>query len=67
MSDDTTTNSCTNLSYTNWYDINLLVEWKYKIIEINHVGQEIFSSTNELTSHQFVQTYDYIITLQNKM
>ena len=56
MSDDTSTNSCTNLSCTNWYGINSLVEWKYKIIEINNVGQKILNSTNELTPHEFVQS-----------
>ena len=59
-SDDIATNSYINLTCTNWCGINLLVEWKYKIIDINHVGQEIFNSTNELTPHQFVQN-----TLQN--
>ena len=50
MSDDTTTNSCTNL-----FGINSLVEWKYKIIKIDHVGSEIFDSTNFIIPHQFVQ------------
>ena len=50
-SDDTATNSCTNLIYTNGCVINSLVEWKYKIIEINHVGQEIFNSTNFIMPH----------------
>ena len=37
-SNDTSINSCINLFCTNWRDINSLVEWKYKIIKINHVG-----------------------------
>ena len=57
MSDDTVTNFCMNLFCTNWYIINSLVEWKYKIIKINHVGQKIFNLTNELMSYQFVQEF----------
>ena len=55
MSNDTATNSCTNLFCTNWRGINSLVEWKYKIIKINHVGQVIFNLTNLIIPHQFVQ------------
>ena len=32
--------------FTNQRGINLLVEWKYKIIKINYVNQMIFNSTN---------------------
>lgn len=55
MSNDTATNSCTNLFCTNWRGINSLVEWKYKIIKTNHVGQVIFNSINLIMPHQFVQ------------
>ena len=51
MSDDTVTNFFINLSCTNWDGINSLVEWQYKIIEINYVGQGIFNSTNKLMPH----------------
>ena len=51
LSNDTTTNSCTNLFCTNWRDINSLVEWKYKLIKTNHVGQVIFNSTNFIIPH----------------
>ena len=54
-SNDTATNSYTNLFYTNWRGINSLVEWKYKLIKINHVGQVIFNSTNFIMAHQFVE------------
>ena len=55
LSDDTATNSYTNLSCTTWFDINLLVEWKYKIIKIDYVGSKIFNWINFIMSHQFIQ------------
>ena len=55
MINDTVTNYCINLFCTNWRGINSLVEWKYKLIKTNHVGQVIFNSTNELMPYQFVQ------------
>ena len=54
-SNDIATNSCTNLFCTNWYGMIRLVEWKYKLIKTNHVGQMIFNSTNIIMPHQFVQ------------
>ena len=50
MSNDTATNSCTN-----WCGMIRLVEWKYKLIKTNHVGQVIFNSTNLIMPRQFVQ------------
>ena len=55
MSNDTATNSCTNLFCTNWCDMIRLVElnitWPTWFVFINLY----FNSINELMPHQFVQ------------